>query len=75
MADRQTRADFESSGGTTIAAYRWAPETAPKAVVQLTHGMGEHALRYADLAAHLNDHGYVVYAQDHRGHGQTAPSE
>jgi len=75
MADRQTRADFEGSGGTTIAAYRWAPERAPKAVVQLTHGMGEHALRYADLAAHLNDHGYVVYAQDHRGHGQTAPSE
>jgi alpha-beta hydrolase superfamily lysophospholipase len=37
--------------------------------------MGEHALRYADLAAALNAEGYVVYAQDHRGHGATAESD
>ena len=75
MDDRYTRVDFESTGGTTVAAYRWVPETAPKAVVQVTHGMGEHALRYADLAGHLTDRGYVVYAQDHRGHGQTVSSD
>jgi len=33
--------------------------------------MGEHALRYAPLALRLNAEGYVVYANDHRGHGQT----
>ncbi len=75
MDDRYIRVDFESTGETTVAAYRWAPETAPKAVVQVTHGMGEHALRYADLAGYLSDRGYVVYAQDHRGHGQTAESD
>ena len=75
MAERHTRADFESSGGTTIAAYRWLPETPARAVVQLTHGMGEHALRYDDLAGYLTERGYAVYAQDHRGHGRTATSD
>ena len=46
----------------------------PRAIVQITHGMGEHALRYAGLAGALNARGFVVYAQDHRGHGATAKS-
>jgi alpha-beta hydrolase superfamily lysophospholipase len=37
--------------------------------------MGEHALRYAELAVDLGAEGYVVYAQDHRGHGASASSE
>ncbi len=73
-ATEPTRVDFPSSGGVRVAAYRWDPEGEPRAVVQLTHGMGEHALRYADLAHALNARGYVVYAQDHRGHGATATS-
>ena len=67
------RVDF-ASGDTTIAAYRWDPTGEPTAIVQVTHGMGEHALRYGHLAATLTDLGYVVYAQDHRGHGRTAGS-
>jgi alpha-beta hydrolase superfamily lysophospholipase len=43
--------------------------------VQITHGMGEHAQRYADLAAALNGAGFAVYAQDHRGHGATSAPE
>jgi len=68
-----TRADFPSSG-LTVAAYRWDPDGAPRAIVQITHGMGEHALRYACLAGRLNARGMVVYAQDQRGHGATAKS-
>jgi alpha-beta hydrolase superfamily lysophospholipase len=60
--------------GTTIATYRWDDVESPRGIVQLTHGMGEHALRYADLARALNGHGFVVHAQDHRGHGATAAS-
>jgi alpha-beta hydrolase superfamily lysophospholipase len=67
------RVDFPSDG-LTVAAYRWDPDGAPAAIVQITHGMGEHALRYAGLAQALNARGMVVYAQDHRGHGATARS-
>jgi alpha-beta hydrolase superfamily lysophospholipase len=69
MSNDPTRVDFDSTGGVKIAAYRWDPEGDPRGIVQVTHGMGEHALRYADLAQALNKEGYVVYAQDHRGHG------
>jgi alpha-beta hydrolase superfamily lysophospholipase len=34
--------------------------------------MGEHARRYARVADELTKAGYVVYAQDQRGHGATA---
>lgn len=33
--------------------------------------MGEHSLRYHSLACELAKAGYVVYSNDHRGHGQT----
>lgn len=56
--------------GVTITYYVW-PAAAPRAVVQIAHGVGEHALRYTALARALNDAGYTVYADDHRGHGQT----
>jgi alpha-beta hydrolase superfamily lysophospholipase len=63
---------YTSVDGTKIAAYRWDPAGEPRAAVQLTHGMGEHALRYEHVARALNDAGFVVYAQDHRGHGASA---
>ena len=63
---------YKSADGTGIVAYRWDPEDPPRAAIQLTHGMGEHAQRYDHVARALNDAGFVVYAQDHRGHGASA---
>lgn len=70
----ETTFTFEATDGTEISAYRWDPEGPPKAIVQLEHGMGEHAARYRRFAEALNGAGYVVYADDHRGHGLTAGS-
>lgn len=67
-----TRVDFPSAGELQVAAYRWDPEGAPRAIAQLVHGVGEYALRYSPLADALVHAGYVVYAHDHRGHGNTA---
>jgi alpha-beta hydrolase superfamily lysophospholipase len=60
--------------GTKITVYTWAAAH-PHGVLQITHGMGEHALRYAELAAVLVASGWTVVAQDHRGHGASADSE
>ena len=63
---------YASSDGAQITAYRWDPAGEPRAVIQLTHGMGEHAQRYDYVARALNDAGFAVYAQDQRGHGASA---
>lgn len=55
--------------GTALATYVWEPQGRPRAVVQIAHGMAEHARRYDRLAAQLTDAGYAVVAHDHRGHG------
>ena len=68
------RFTFTGRDGTAITAYRWEPAGAPRGVVQLTHGMGEHLLRYDHLATTLTAAGFLVQGQDHRGHGATARS-
>jgi alpha-beta hydrolase superfamily lysophospholipase len=60
--------------GVDLFTYCWLPNEKPKAVVQIAHGLAEHAARYARLAAALNSAGYAVYANDHRGHGRTVKS-
>lgn len=57
--------------GTALATYSWDAATEPRAVVQIAHGLAEHAGRYDRLAAELNAAGYLVRATDHRGHGRS----
>ena len=64
--------ELKGSDGKPIHACRWMAGT-PKAAVQIAHGMGEHIGRYGRVAECLNAAGYVVYGNDHRGHGQTDP--
>ena len=52
------RIDYPSRGGVTIAAVRWEPAGPPRGLVQIAHGMGEHVLRYAPLAARLTAAGH-----------------
>lgn len=64
---------FSDHAGVELFVYKWAPDSgAPKAVIQIAHGMGEHAARYEHVAESLTTAGYLVYADDHRGHGKTA---
>lgn len=63
--------DFSLSGfdGWSIAGRRWDTARAPRAVIQIAHGMGEHIGRYAEAACALAERGFAVVGADHRGHG------
>lgn len=58
-------------GGLDLYAQSWLPEGSPRAVLVLSHGLGEHSGRYAALASEMVGQGYGVYALDHRGHGRS----
>jgi len=54
-----------------ITVQSWSVPS-PKAVVVISHGAAEHALRYARFARALNAAGHTVWAPDQRGHGASA---
>lgn len=67
---------FTDSEGIDISCYKWVPsDREVKGVIQISHGMTETALRYDEFAKELCNSGYIVYANDHRGHGNTAISK
>lgn len=65
---------FQANDGKTVCWRLWTPasQTAPVGTVHILHGMAEHGGRYDRFASFLCDAGFVVFAQDHRGHGLTA---
>jgi len=66
------RFHFTSADGLSIACVKWSGDHPVRAVVQIAHGLGEHIGRYAELAEELVQAEFVVYGNDHRGHGLTA---
>jgi alpha-beta hydrolase superfamily lysophospholipase len=70
------RFQFTTTDGLSIACLKWGGLHDVRGVVQIAHGLGEHMGRYAELAETLVQGEFVVYGNDHRGHGLTAkPSE
>lgn len=65
---------IEDSDGKKLYTCQWTPDhSEPVSVVQIAHGMAEHAGRYSYLAEKLTERNFAVIAHDHRGHGQTDP--
>lgn len=67
----RTERNFDGVGGVRIVYDVWMPEAAPRAVVVLSHGLGEYARRYDHVAECFAQAGLVTYALDHRGHGRS----
>src|SRR5882724_9025358 len=61
-----------SGDGLSIACVKCGNSRGVRGVVQIAHGLGEHIGRYAELAETLAQAEFVVYGNDHRGHGLTA---
>lgn len=49
----------------------WRPESEPRAVLVIVHGLAEHSGRYQHVAEYFVGRGYAVYALDHHGHGRS----
>ncbi|MCR5089085.1 MAG: alpha/beta hydrolase [Oscillospiraceae bacterium] len=61
-----------STGKNTIRARMCIPDCAPKAVIQIAHGIAEHIERYDAFMSFLAENGYLAVGNDHLGHGKSA---
>lgn len=69
---------FKSSSGLAeifVASYAPASDIDVKGVIQIAHGMAEHHERYEDFISFLNTNGYIVYINDHLGHGKSVSAD
>ncbi|MGD9588077.1 MAG: lysophospholipase [Pyrinomonadaceae bacterium] len=62
---------FEGVGGLKIHTRSWKPVTAPRAVMILVHGFNAHSGYMVWPAEHLTANGFVCYALDLRGRGES----
>jgi alpha-beta hydrolase superfamily lysophospholipase len=72
MTVAESMHSIPASDGTSTMLHQWKSSVPARGIVQIAHGMGEHALRYRPIAHALVNAGYIVYANDHRGHGELA---
>ncbi len=71
---KKNRTFLSSDGKTRIHSVMWIPDSKPKAIVQIIHGMIEYIERYEDFARFLCDQGFLVVGHDQLGHGQSVES-
>ncbi|MGH6860422.1 MAG: alpha/beta fold hydrolase [Phyllobacterium sp.] len=62
---------LQSPTGAHLALRHAPAEGKARAIIQINHGVSEHAQRYGRFARFLSGRGFHVYAHDHRGHGFT----
>ncbi|MBQ2110380.1 MAG: lysophospholipase [Clostridia bacterium] len=60
-----------SNGSTAIRVRKWEPDSAPRGIVQIAHGVAEHCERYDEFMTFLAANGYIAAANDHLGHGKS----
>lgn len=66
-------ANVRTRDGLDLVTQQWPlpAGAAHKGVAVIVHGLGEHCLRYAHVAAYLNTKGWAAISYDHRGHGRS----
>lgn len=64
-----------STARNTIRARKCVPDGAPRAVVQIVHGIAEHIERYDDFMRFLADNDIVAVGDDHLGHGKSVTEQ
>lgn len=66
---------FPSTDRQSVLSLKiWHPEGIPRAIFQISHGMGDCIARYGELAAYLGKAGILVCGVDQVGHGDSISS-
>ena len=68
---RHEEGSFTAIRNANFYHQSWLPETEPRAVLLLVHGLAEHCGRYMNVVDHFVPLGYAVYGVDHFGHGRS----
>ena len=68
---RTFESKWEGNDGITFFMQGWEPDTDPKALIALVHGLGEHTGRYTHVGNVMADAGYAMAGFDLRGHGKS----
>ena len=66
---QHTHQERLSHDGVQLQVYRWRADDIRDRLLLISHGIGEHARRYAHVAEYFVERGYEVVAFDHQGHG------
>lgn len=66
---------LKSPTGASIAYRHHSAKELPRGILIISHGLAEHSRRYASFACGMAEHGFQVYAFDHRGHGETTATD
>ena len=66
-----TQTSHASPTGAKLNLYVSRAKGTPRGVIQINHGLAEHAARYGRFAEVMSAQGFHIYAHDHRGHGGT----
>jgi alpha-beta hydrolase superfamily lysophospholipase len=72
MEKRVWRAPAANGVGTIYCVLLRDETTAPRAIINLVHGMQSHLGRYDALSEELARRGFIVIRQDLQGHGHSA---
>lgn len=62
---------ISSNGHDTVRAWAYTPLDTPRGIIQVIHGYGEHSRRFLHMINTFQAAGFIVYADDHLGHGKT----
>ena len=71
MAARAREERIDSTKGIKSNVRSWQPETAPRAVVVICHGVNSHGGQYVWAGEQLAAAGFAVFALDLRGRGKS----
>lgn len=66
---------LSSDGIHTLKGVLYVPDTAPKGILHIVHGMTEYIGRYKGIMSAAAQNGYICCGFDNLGHGNTAASD